>query len=165
MDDAIDAIHFALSALTGSPVIGVFQTLSAGKAGQAVPGSVGPDVATCAVVGCSTGDVVDAAPLAVASSDEMTTTEAVTPRRRRPLARAAVVGVMVMFYNAVGFPSCGLSKCCVPGGDAVGRGPRWTALVKLSSWKTGLRVGTVGHRGTLGALRGGTNETNRAPEL
>jgi hypothetical protein len=40
--DDIEASHVALFTFTGSDVIGVFQTLSAGKAGQLVPGNVGP---------------------------------------------------------------------------------------------------------------------------
>jgi hypothetical protein len=36
------ASHVELLALTGSPVMAVFQTLSLGKAGQVVPGSVVP---------------------------------------------------------------------------------------------------------------------------
>jgi hypothetical protein len=38
----MEASHVALFASTGNVVIGVFQTLSAGKAGQLVPGNVGP---------------------------------------------------------------------------------------------------------------------------
>jgi hypothetical protein len=41
VEDDIDASHVALFALTGNVVIGVFQTLSAGKAGQFVPGNIG----------------------------------------------------------------------------------------------------------------------------
>jgi hypothetical protein len=41
----MEASHVALSAFTGRPVIGVFHTLSAGNAGQRVPGSVVPDCA------------------------------------------------------------------------------------------------------------------------
>jgi hypothetical protein len=38
VDASIEASHVALSASTGSPVIGVFQTLSFGNAGHLVPG-------------------------------------------------------------------------------------------------------------------------------
>jgi hypothetical protein len=38
----MDFSHVALWESTGRPVIGVFQTLSAGKAGHFVPGSVTP---------------------------------------------------------------------------------------------------------------------------
>ena len=39
---AIELNHVALLALTGSALTGVFQTLSAGKAGHLVPGSIVP---------------------------------------------------------------------------------------------------------------------------
>ena len=42
VDDDIEVSQVALIALTGRSVIGVFHTLSAGNAGQFVPGSVGP---------------------------------------------------------------------------------------------------------------------------
>jgi hypothetical protein len=42
VDASIAASHVALSALTGNPVMGVFHTLSAGNAGQFVPGIVVP---------------------------------------------------------------------------------------------------------------------------
>jgi hypothetical protein len=49
-DESIDDIHVALLALTGNPVMGVFHTLLAGKAGQCVPGRRWPDVrALCSV--------------------------------------------------------------------------------------------------------------------
>jgi len=48
VDDDIDASHAALLALTGSPVIGVFHTLSEGKTGQCVPGSTCPATFECA---------------------------------------------------------------------------------------------------------------------
>ena len=51
----------ALSALTGSPVIGVFHTLSAGKAGQEVPGSTVPAVAL-SVWGCRDEAAADDGP-------------------------------------------------------------------------------------------------------
>ena len=41
---AIEESHVAPLALTGSPVIGVFQTLLTGKAEQLVPGSLVPEV-------------------------------------------------------------------------------------------------------------------------
>jgi hypothetical protein len=41
-DEFIAASHVELFAFTGRPVIGVFHTLSAGNAGQLVPGSVVP---------------------------------------------------------------------------------------------------------------------------
>ena len=46
--DDIEASHAALFALTGSPVIGVFQTLSDGKTGQCVPGKIWPTTFECA---------------------------------------------------------------------------------------------------------------------
>jgi hypothetical protein len=64
-DESIAASHAALSALTGSVVIDVFHTLSAGKAGHAVPGRVVPAIF---------GDGRDAAELgadARANSDEI----------------------------------------------------------------------------------------------
>jgi len=45
LDPMVDS-QVALSAFTGKVVIGVFQTLLAGNAGQWVPGSVVPDVVT-----------------------------------------------------------------------------------------------------------------------
>jgi DNA-3-methyladenine glycosylase len=42
LDESMAANHVALSALTGRPVMGVFQTLLAGNAGQLVPGIVVP---------------------------------------------------------------------------------------------------------------------------
>jgi hypothetical protein len=50
VDDDIDASQVALFASTGSDVMGVFHTLSAGKAGQLVPGKVGPTVRASALV-------------------------------------------------------------------------------------------------------------------
>lgn len=40
--ESMDASHVALLALTGKPVIGVFHTLSEGKDGHLVPGSIVP---------------------------------------------------------------------------------------------------------------------------
>jgi hypothetical protein len=42
LDESIAASHVALLELTGSPVMGVFQTLLAGNAGQFVPGIIVP---------------------------------------------------------------------------------------------------------------------------
>ena len=61
MLELMDANHVALSALTGSSVMGVFHTLSAGNAGQSVPGRTGlPPVAAA---GGST-EVAPAGPVA-----------------------------------------------------------------------------------------------------
>jgi len=46
----IDASQVALFVSTGNVVIGVFHTLSAGKAGQLVPGKVGPTTRSDALV-------------------------------------------------------------------------------------------------------------------
>jgi hypothetical protein len=50
VDASIEASQVELFALTGKPVIGVFQTLSAGNAGHAVPGRTVPKLAAVARV-------------------------------------------------------------------------------------------------------------------
>jgi hypothetical protein len=50
VEASIAASHDALLEFTGNPVIGVFQTLSAGNAGQFVPGMVVPAPDACSTL-------------------------------------------------------------------------------------------------------------------
>jgi hypothetical protein len=92
----MDASHVALLALTGSPVIGVFQTLSAGKAGQRVPGR------TCRATLACTHDVPTGFPTAMAllgttlSAVKVTAPRSNEAPRRKTMKRAS--GAMHPFY-------------------------------------------------------------------
>lgn len=75
--DDIDASHVALSASVGNVVMGVFHTLSDGKAGQFVPGNIGPASLTDAVV--TAGDRVVASDVPGATTSTRPSAAAVAP--------------------------------------------------------------------------------------
>jgi hypothetical protein len=106
----IDANHVALLASTGSDVIGVFHTLSAGKAGQFVPGNVGPPTRADASVGGLT-DLVVALETTGATSIGTTTITARTTafRRDRPRCRLRVIQPV---YFAFAMRHARLSNSC-----------------------------------------------------
>jgi hypothetical protein len=74
---SIAANQIALSEFTGSPVIAVFHTLSAGKAGQFVPGMVVP------------GTRSDGRLVAEALSGTTPSTATIAPRTTKNLCRGA----------------------------------------------------------------------------
>ena len=93
-DESIAASHDALFTSTGSVVIGVFHTLSAGKTGQFVPGRVVP--ATFAnALGADEIRPGDApAPDAMVNADEIATTHTRDCRDNRcMLARLFCIGI------------------------------------------------------------------------
>jgi hypothetical protein len=99
VDACIDPSHFALFGSTGSPVIGVFQTLPAGNAGHLVPGNSVPGVAGAVVVvvvgeGPSVVVVVGGQVSFVAVDEvvEVACLATLDVRRREPEGRNVVTG-------------------------------------------------------------------------
>lgn len=79
LDESIAASHVALLALTGRPVMGVFQTLLAGNAGQSVPGMIVP---TRLAADENTGVI----------SNEVTANAAATPQSFARVSAATTTG-------------------------------------------------------------------------
>jgi hypothetical protein len=97
LEASIEASHVALSASTGRPVIGVFQTLSLGNAGQIVPGSV-----VLAAVRWSAFDGVDAEapathPVMRASVVERATAPPARPRDGERMDKVRPPGFLLVY--------------------------------------------------------------------
>ncbi len=115
----------ALSALTGRSVIGVFHTLSAGKAGQEVPGSTGPEAALS----------VPACPDEVAADDGTVTPRipTVTAMQTAPTTTPTVCPVLCLF-DPISFT--GLMALC----------PLCCSVFSVAASATHSRCGGLGHR-------------------
>jgi DNA-3-methyladenine glycosylase len=112
----------ALSALTDSPVIGVFHTLSAGKAGQWVPGSVVPATFGVTVDADDVGTGVAPALSTNAIDEDIVRAHATTRAfNRRHFVRCVVIAILRFLPSA--------PRGVAREGIAVGEGPErhWTA--------------------------------------
>ena len=110
MADAIDASHVALLTSTGNVVIGVFHTLSAGKAGQLVPGKTGGTIRTDALDALdaleSTGAMIRTGPISSKGTLVIQISRLRSARRVRSIH---------MVYIASPSAHARLSKSCATG--------------------------------------------------